>query len=199
MLSKLAKFVDKNTDYKLLITSSMGQEAVECEPTETQLCVKNSSKFFEMLSGKENLNSCETSPSMIPQFNFTVKNDFEKVIRNNLSELSINGKKIVFRENNSNFFSVDFGHNNLKDVVIHLNGIQYPMEEFGLENMEIEDKSSSTAYHIPEGHLFSYHPENKETDYHNEELPTCDILPVLLNNFNIKTKSYMNKTTYKNL
>lgn len=196
MLNKIANFIDKNRDYKLLITSSMGQEAVECEPIETQLYIKNAHKFLEKVSGAKNTDDYEITPAMVPQFNFRVKNNLEKMVRNNLSKLSINEKTIHFRVNDSNFFSVDFGHANLKNIVVHLNGVQHSIEEFGLENVEIQDKSSSTAYHIPQGHLFSYHPTNKETDYHRTQLPTCDILPILLNNFNIKTKSYMNKTAY---
>lgn len=199
MLRKLGRFVDYNRDYKLLITSSMGQEAVECEPTETQLYTKDNIKFIEMLIGEKGVSNYEIMPSMVPSFNFRVKNGFEKTVKDNLSNFSINGEKVHFKIVNSTFFSVDLGHLNLKSILIHLNEVEYSLEELGLINLEIQDKSSSTAYHIPEGHLFSYHPTNKETEYHTEQLPTCDILPILLNNFNINTKPYMNKTAFSNL
>ena len=71
MLSRLAAFIDRNPDYKLLITSSMGQNAIECEPLETQLYIVDKAKFMSMLgvAGSDDFGSL---PSMLPQFNFSV-------------------------------------------------------------------------------------------------------------------------------
>ena len=195
MLAKLGGFVDKHPDYKLIITSSMGQEAVESEPIETELYVSEPDVFMEMLGMDRS--EYKVMPAMVPQFNFLV-NEREKFITA-IESLTINGEKIAFRERENGFFSVDLGHKNLKVVQLEMSGKSIDFDASGLENTVIQDKSSSTAYHIPEGHLYSYHPTHTASDSPQSQLPTCDILPILLNNFGVKKESYMNQTEYAEL
>ena len=68
-------------------------------------------------------------------------------------------------------------------------------EECGLHVVEIADKSSSTAYHIPEGHLFTYSPGSGVTSIGSTQMPTCDVVPMLLNNYGVKTPGYLNHTS----
>jgi len=198
MLKKLSNFIDKNEDYKLIITSSMGQEAIECEPTETQIVISDNHKFMNML-GINKASDYKVLPAMIPQFNFTIEEDFLKIFEDNLKKLNINGEAISYRKKDKNYFSIDLIFLNLKSIAIKVGDTEVSLEDSGLQNLVIDDKSSCTAYHIPEGHLFSYHPTNKPSNLSKEQLPTCDILPIILNNYGIKTKEYMNKTVYNNL
>ncbi len=138
----------------------MGQEAVECEPIETELYLTDHLQFIKML-GMEN-DEFRAMPAMVPQFNLFVDNR-EKFIAQ-LENLTINVEAVSFREKESGFFSLDFGHRNLKKIDVQLNGKSVSFDQTGLENTVIQDKSTSTAYHIPEGHLYSYHPS-----YNDEE------------------------------
>jgi hypothetical protein len=198
MLKKLSNFIDKNQAYKLILTSSMGQEAIECEPTETQVVIANPEKFMKML-GLNSADQYKTMPAMVPQFNFIIQEASVKTFEENLKKLTINGEKIDYRKKDDNYFSIDIILLNLKKVSVSLGAAHVSFEDSGLENLIIDDKSSATAYHIPEGHLFSYHPTNGVSDFSEEQLPTCDILPILMNNYGINTKEYMNKTSYSNL
>jgi hypothetical protein len=198
MLRRLSKFIDKNPDYKLVITSSMGQEAIECEPTETQLIIANSEKFLNML-GINDSNAFKVMPAMVPQFNFVICDNYIKLFEENLKKLTINGEIVPFRKKDDNYFSIDLIFLNLKKIKVSIDNLDFTLNDSGLENLIIDDKSSCTAYHIPEGHLFSYHPKNESSNFVKEQLPTCDILPILMNNYGIKAKSYMNKISYSNL
>jgi hypothetical protein len=198
MLKRLSNFIDKNENYKLIITSSMGQEAIECEPTETQIVVANNEKFISML-GISDSNEYKVMPAMVPQFNFVIGKNSIQLFEDNLKKLKINGEAIPYRKKDDNYFSIDLIFLNLKTVHISVGDIHFSLEDSGLENLIIDDKSACTAYHIPEGHLFSYHPKNAPSNFMEEQLPTCDILPILMNNYGLKRKGYMNKTTYSNL
>lgn len=191
MLSRLAAFVNKHPEYKLLITSSMGQNAVECEPIETQLYVDDKAVFMSNLGVTDG--DFEALPSMLPQFNFSIAEGRSVEIEAKLASLMVNGEPVIFRRLEGKGFSVDLGHQNLKTTEITLNGVSVPIEKSGLRNVVIEDKSSSTAYHIPEGHLFVYHPSFTAQTAARTQLLTADIAPILLKNFGLATPEYMSR------
>ncbi|MEQ1605890.1 MAG: hypothetical protein ABL999_13585 [Pyrinomonadaceae bacterium] len=192
MLARLAGFIVKNPEYKLLVTSSMGQNAVECEPIETQLYVDDKTKFMTML-GVESADF-EPLPSMLPQFNFSIAETRKDEIEQKLETLMVNGEAIAFRRLTGKGFSVDLGQPNLKETVITLGGNVVDLDSGGLKNVVIEDKSSSTAYHIPEGHFFVYHPSFAEAEFASEQMPTAEIAPLILTNFGVFPADYMKKT-----
>jgi len=198
MLNRLSKFIDKHPEHKLIITSSMGQEAVESEPVETKLYIKNYEKFFKML-GILDSSGYKILPAMLPQYNFNVSEKYIANFELNIKGLTVNGRSVSFRKKADNFYSIDLGYNNLKTLDVSINSKPIAHENTGLENVIIQDKSSSTAYHIPEGHLFSYHPSHTPSEGIDSQLMTCDILPILLNNFNLKSNNYMNKTAVSRL
>lgn len=197
MLEKVANFVDKNPEYKLLISSSMGQEPVESQPLESQLLITDNKQFFKRLG----INSNEdffVLPAMIPQYNYTITEGKRELFVKNLRSLTINGQPINYRELKNGHFSINFGQPNLNKVEVLLHGQAIAMKDIGLENVEIADKSGATAYHIPEGHLLSYHPSNKKYELFEEQMLTCDIAPMILNNYGLKIPEYMNATKVSN-
>ena len=54
----------------------------------------------------------------------------------------------------------------------------------------IEDKSSATAYHIPEGHCFIYHPSYKTSEMSLHQVSTRELMPTILQNFAVDVPSY---------
>lgn len=188
MLRKLASFVDKNPEYKLILSSSMGQNAVESEPLETQLYITDHAKFFQNFGvGSDDF---EVLPSMLPQFNYSVSAQKAADFKRKIESFTINGSSLEFRDLGSNRFSLDFGHQNLKTIELQIEGNPVVFDQSGLQNVEIEDKSNATAYHIPEGHLFIYHPSFKVSDLSENLIPTCEIFPTLLQNFGLKVPDY---------
>lgn len=189
MLKRLSSFVAKNPDYKLMVTSSMGQDAVECQPIETQLYIVDHEKFMNALGVKSN--EFEILPAMLPQFNYAVSDAVVDAFKEKINNTIINGTKLSYRESEAGRFSLDLGHQNCKGVRLEVNGKEIAEDESGLKNVEIEDKSSSTAYHIPEGHLFIYHPSFSKSEMNSTSVETCEILPTLMSNFGLNGKDYM--------
>ena len=62
----------------------------------------------------------------------------------------------------------------------------------GLENVEIEDGGMACAYHIPEGCLFIYDPQDPRVKPDGPAISTLDIAPALLSNFSVEVPGYMN-------
>lgn len=189
MLKRLAAFVNKFPEYKLMITSSMGQNAIECEPIETQLYITNHNAFMAQFGLTEA--DFQVKPAMLPQFNYVISENKNSELISKLNEFTINGNKLSYRDLGHNRFSLDLGQQNLKTVELALNGIPLSLETSGLKNVEIEDRSSATAYHIPEGHFYVYHPSYKSSETVSNLIPTCEIVPSILDNFGVKPKDYM--------
>lgn len=191
MLRKLAKFVDQNPAYKLMITSSMGQEALEAEPIETQLYITNHDAFFNQFGIEPN--DYRFLPSMLPQFNYFVK-DAER-FKKQLDTMKINDHLVNYRDLGEGRFSIDLGQQNLKTTAIELNDVAVSLDDSGLENVMIEDKSNATAYHVPEGHCYIYHPSFGHSVMSEMQVSTREIFPTILDNFSVSIPDYAEKPT----
>lgn len=164
----------------------MGQHAVECEPTETQLYVKNHEKFLACLG--MSLDQVEVLPAMVPQFNYRVGPDSLSEFRNALDETTLNGTPLSYREAENGFVSIDLGQRNLMTVELVVKGLAQAFPDTGLENTVIEDMSSASAYHIPEGHLWVYHPSHK-VKAPPTQVDALDFFSSTLNNFGLASNS----------
>ena len=70
-LKRLADFVDINPDYSIWVCASMGQAATKAKKVETQLVIKNLSKFLKAFGLHEG--DWERCQSMVPQYNIRVR------------------------------------------------------------------------------------------------------------------------------
>jgi hypothetical protein len=183
MIGDLIGFADRN-NCRLLIASSMGQGAIENEPLETQLWITSPERFFDRIG----LSGWTRRPAMFAQFNFFVEGDAAERAERAIQSVEINGEKLIYRRN-ERFFSLDFGHQNLKQLSITIGGVPTDPQESGLENISIEDKSTSSAYHIPEGSLLIYDPD--ESGGHGEKMSTLEMAPYILRNFGLEVPIYM--------
>lgn len=190
MLSRLAKFVNRNPEYKLIILSSMGQDAVKARPIKSQLYIKNSKAFFACF----NIENFESLPAMLPQFNYRLEEDDIERFKVIADKTEINGKSLRYREHNAGHISIEMGHINQRDIVMKISGEEIHPEKTGLKNVTISDQSSTTADHIPEGIFYVYHPSFKETHMNMNVVPTCTIFPTILNNFGLAVPSYAQKS-----
>jgi hypothetical protein len=197
MIRRLVEFVNQNPDYNLWILSSMGQAAFEAEAIETQLYISDMQKFMDFFG--VNKTEWTSRPSMLPQFNMMVNENKCKNFDEQLSNVTINGEKLGFRQKAAGFFAIDLGHHNLNDETTKVEYMGKPLENFrdmGLDNVEITDKSGATAYHIPQGSMIVYNPKETHQKQGTTQLSTLDIAPTILNNFGIKPKEYMNKAAF---
>lgn len=192
-LSKLVRFVDENSDYKLIIASSMGQEATQAKSLSTELAVSDLDKLISTIG----LDSAEWEkmPAMHPQYNVKVLSDSAlSTLKSKLDTLIIDGKPISYRTKEGGFFSMDFGHVNLQDDNIELEGKATKLGDLGLHNEKIQEEATGTAYHVPEGSLIVYDPKKKDFKAERElNIDTRRVAPSLLSNFGVKVPDYMNE------
>jgi hypothetical protein len=189
---RLLNFVDKHPEYCLWLTTSMGQAATEALPVETQLYITDVPRFVEMLGLSHD--EWETRPAMLPECNIQLKTDKAAEVRQKLESLIIDGQPVVFREPGEGFFSISMGQRNLHlgPEVCQFNGEVRSFAELGLKNVEIEDRSNTSAYHIPQGALLIYDPRSRQTHQGpRTQISTLDIMPSILNNFSVPVPKYM--------
>ena len=186
-LGTLLEFMELNPEYKLVICTSMGQQAREYENAENILYLADSSIFLKKLG--LDVGSIKELPSMKPQFNFEADSatNLEK-LKMAFSRLKIRNKDINYREK-QNFISIDLGHRNISasDVTIDGKSVEN-LESIGFYNFKNEEKLSSTAYHIPDGSLIIYPSTQKES---RPTIDTLEIAPSILRYFGITPPTYM--------
>jgi hypothetical protein len=189
-LETLLAFVNANQEYKLVVLSSMGQKATVAEEVRSESYCKDFGKWMEWLGLKQD--EWEPRFAMHPQYNMQiVKEEKIKEICDKLDQLYINGKPISYREKEG-FFSLDLGHKNLPDDFAVFKGEKVPFQTLGLTNEPIDDHTGSTAYHIPEGSLLIYDPQ--ETSVKNSRvsgISTTAVAPSILQNFKLEVPAYM--------
>jgi hypothetical protein len=171
----------------------MGQEATVALPLETQLYATNVGQLVRILGlGSEDW---AREPAMLPQVNIRVSSSKVSAFREALKQFQIDGELLSHRESHGGFFSLDFGHKNLhlrEGAIASLRGRLMPLNELGLANVEIEDKSGTSAYHTPQGALIIYDPsDGKPRSTHRTQVSTLELAPSILRNYGLEVPSYM--------
>jgi len=78
------------------------------------------------------------------------------------------------------FVMFSLGHKNLTGVdTVQVGERVLPFEALGLSNTPIEDTSGTSAYHIPEGCLVIYDPQDRAPKSGRAEISTCELAPTL--------------------
>ncbi|BAZ91365.1 hypothetical protein NIES932_28720 [Raphidiopsis curvata NIES-932] len=193
MFSRLVNFVDANPSWLLFITTSMGQEATTARPLETQLYIADLTKFmFAMGLSRD----CWTErPAMAPRVSVFVSPDHQGQLHEALSSMRINGQMIEWHSKGSGFFNIRFGQENLHegDCKIEVLGKEMTIAELGMDNIEIQDKSNTTAYHVHSGSLVIYDPKNHRSVHQSTrpQISTLDIAPFILSQLGVPLPDYM--------
>lgn len=194
--ARLVRFVDANPTYSLWIASSMGQHAVPSRPVETQLYVTDPERLFRAMG--LGTSDWERVPAMLPRINFRVASGKAETVAAWLAKFEVEGNALTVRRKPEGFFSLQFGHENLYDgpQMARVGERAIPFAELGLENVEIEDKSNSSAYHIPEGALLIYEPEAAAPRQASRvQVSSLDLAPALLETLGIPKPAYMRRAT----
>jgi hypothetical protein len=188
--NRLVQFADKNPEYKIVIASSMGQEATKAEQLSTELYCKDITKFLQTFGINED--QWEIKPAMHPQYNFNVLDSAQaEKLEQDLKQVVISGIPLIFRRKGL-FFSINFGHRNLEEENFFLNEVPIKLAIAGLFNEQIDDESDGTAYHIPEGCLIVYDPKSKNTkNTRLKGISTTAIAPSFLQHFELDIPTYM--------
>jgi len=71
-------------------------------------------------------------------------------------------------------------------------GVARPIDSLGLETVEIEDRSGTTAYHVPEGILAVYDPARPPAvNGSRPEVSVLEVAPALLQILGVEPPNYM--------
>lgn len=187
MIGHLIRLVQDDPSYKLMIVSSMGQQSVATEPIERQVWIADPDKFFARLG--INRQEWERRPAMFAQFNIVISEGARTRLLTALDAVEIAGQRLSYRSDGF-FFSLDFGHPNLDTISVRLGGTEVRSQDIGLINLEIEDRSGSSAYHVPEGSLLIYDPDEVGRGYVGQ-ISTLAIAPAIMENFGLSVPEYM--------
>lgn len=193
MFESLVRFANKHTEYQIWVVTSMGQAATQATEVETQLYLVDLDKFMRQL-GFESTEWAQR-PAMLPQTNLVAVPNAVARLAEALGQLRIGNQPVQFRPKEHGFFSIDMGHPNLdaNNTRVTLGSNSWTLEECGLRNTEIEDKSGTSAYHIPEGCLFIYDPQDRSVKNGRPTISTLDIAPAILRNFGTERPEYMTR------
>ena len=192
MLARLVAFADRHPEYEIWTASSMGQRATLARGLETAVYLMDLTTFMRRLGVPDG--SWRQQPAMLPQTNVTVSDADADAFEQRLAGLKLAGKPLGYRRRDGGFFAMDFGHANLHDrpTPVRYDGKRHPLAEFGLEAVEIEDRSGTTAYHVPEGVFFIYDPQQTaEPAEDRPRISTLEIAPALLERCGVAPPDYM--------
>jgi hypothetical protein len=195
MLARLVKFIDATADGQLWIASSMGQRATRAEALETQVYLNQPTRFLRTMGLPDD--AWQRRPAMLPQFNLVVAHPYIETFGDALSTVRIGGDALGFTRRGGGFFSLDFGQANLHDRAdaVAVAGEFRSLSSLGLEAVEIDDRSGTTAYHVPDGVLAVYDPAHPARTSERPEVSVLEVAPALLTRFGIEPPSYMVQPT----
>lgn len=190
----LVSFVDRHPEYTLWIASSMGQSATTAWMVKTQLNLTHPRKFMSALGIPDD--AWHQTPAMFPEFNIVVKEEWVEEFREGLNQLFIEENPIEFAQKENGLFAIFLGQVNLpqnKVTSALLKGISIPLEKLGLEDILIEDETNTNAYHVKEGSLLIYDPQDTTRKESRNPLSCLEISPMLLQNFSVEIPRYMSQ------
>ena len=192
-IKKLKQICDKNKSTCLVITSSMGQAAVDGEVTILrQLLLEDKAKFLSFLGMDQALWSFKRA--MAPRYVFQTESVTEEAkFLEEISKITIDGNRIEYEKYAKGVIRLKFGQVNLMsdEICILKDGIKIDIGQLGLANIEIQDETGSYAYHVPEGILLVYFPGLNCTEDLQETVSTSMIAPMLLKSLKIKAPAHM--------
>jgi hypothetical protein len=192
MMERLVQHVDASPGSQLWIASSMGQRATMAETLETQLYLTHPARFLGAMGLPGN--AWQQRPAMLPHFNLLVAADHVEPFCDALRTVRVGGQPLHVKRSDNGFFSLEFGQANLQQQpdAVTIAGQARPIASLGLETVEIEDRSGTTAYHVPEGILAVYDPVRLSAgNGARPEVSVLEVAPTLLQTFGVEPPAYM--------
>jgi hypothetical protein len=193
MIGRLAEFVDANPAYELWIASSMGQGPTFAQPLETQLYLEDLPTFMQAV-GDVPATGWSGRPAMLPQRNVHVDADYADRFEAALRQITVLGAPLRFRRADDGFFSMEWGQPNLHDQpdAVQVAGVVRVPADLGLRSVEIEERSDTTAYHVPRGVLAIYDPSDRSLkSAAREDVSVLEVAPAILARLGVAAPDYM--------
>jgi len=192
LFGRLVRFAERNPEYQIWVTTSMGQAATEAKPVATQLYIVDVRRFMTVLGFAPA--DWLQRPAMLPDYSFRLAPHRFAAFRDTISALRIAGKPIRYIEAGHDFMTISLGAKNMTGVdTVQVGERVLSFEALGLSNTPIEDMSGTSAYHIPQGCLMIYDPLDRAPKAGRAEISTCELAPTLLERFGAPRPDYMRK------
>ncbi len=202
MLRRVKAFVDSNTDYKLLIASSLGQAPVRAEPTKGFVTITDLPRFMRALAVPDG--SWKEKHCMVPCVSVTVDKADADAFETRLLQLSVNDSAMkrcareepplsFDRKGDTSFHLFAYFESYAGPTTARLANRHYEFEELGLGFFQHQDNIACSARHSPEGVLIVYDPLRTSVDDRRTRVSTLEIAPAILDNFGIRVPEYMHR------
>ncbi|APE27891.1 hypothetical protein [Aurantiacibacter gangjinensis] len=191
-IARLLDLCDRTGEFQLVVTTSMGQEAVEERaPVTSAVTISNMARLMDGLGLSRE--DWERRPSMAPQYNVHVKDGAKQQLIQRLGGLDISGHHIDVQDLGNNILRLELKAENLETLDVQLQGDAVDAESIGITNMHLQDAAGANAYHIPQGLMLIYDPQDRATrpDFESHGISTREIAPSILQAFNVERPGYM--------
>lgn len=193
MLAALMSFADQHPDYLVLVTGSMGQAAVDSaeKQTKSEVLIRDMGKFMAQLG----IGGWSRRRTMEPTYTVTFADESAaQAFIAACSTVKVAGEPLDCRALDERSVEFVLGHKNVPAEEFTLTIGNRPVEpaEAGLGNVLIDDEVGSAAYHVPEGMLLLYDPQQqRDGARHDEPVSTTRIAPTLLALQGVAAPDYM--------
>jgi hypothetical protein len=192
LVGQLMRFCNDHPETLLAVTSSMGQAArgPRAVKVATQLVVAKADRFLQALGVPPG--AWQQHPAMAPDFNCVVDSRHADAFESALASLRVRGRPVAFKARPGGFFSINFGQADLEEAgSLQLGDKPVTVTEVGLANLQIEDSTSPTAYHIPQGILLIYDPLVRQPMRLTTPVPTTHLAPAICKLLGVPVPPYM--------
>lgn len=196
MLGELLGFADRNPEYLILVSGSMGQAAVDDPKWQesTAVLLRDTAQFVEQLGVK---GAWKRHRTMEPTYTiaFADEGDAER-FANAIATVKVDGEPVESRKLDALAVEFKLGHTNIPDerLAITIGNRSVPPEEAGMANVAIDDEVGAAAYHVPEGMLLTYDPRGyRSAGPSPAAISTTRIAPTLLALQGVDPPAYMER------
>lgn len=196
MLGELMTFADRNPNYVILVTGSMGQAAVDEDDrhVRTQVLLRDLSKFLAELGVS---GSFERRRTMEPTYTLAFDDEQSAdAFTHSIGGVKIGRTGVQSRRLDARGVEFMLGHANLSgdELTLTIGNRAVTLADAGLENVTIDDEVGSAAYHVPEGMLLAYDPRaDLQGAASSEPVSTTRIAPTLLALQEVDRPGYMER------
>ena len=194
MLARLQSFAARNREYEVWVVSSMGQEATEARSAQSQIYLKQLEVFLDRLGVRAG--TWQERPAMAPRAIFALDGGRNVELERKLSRVELADRGPLGWEHiGGGVYRVHPGvQKDVVDARILFEGEAFPLNEFGFQNLLLDDQVGQTAYHVPEGMLLIA-AQNGAASRGRTQLSTLEIAPMLLDRFGLSRPAYMTSST----
>jgi hypothetical protein len=193
MIAAMVGFVRRRPEYRLLVITTMGQQAAIAKPIENQVVLADPARFFARFGLAPG--DWQRLPGMEPGYNFAFADPATKEAFIRASKgLAIDGRpfSVGHHGERSVTFWVDSTNVDARGRIVRHHDAEHTLEEFGLVAEKIQDAVGSSGWHMPQGSALLYDPAADLSGLgQRQEVLTTAFTGAILESFGVPRPAYM--------